>query len=191
MDAALARVAIAEPGHGVLLSPTWGGAAVNGKSFKVLPRSTFHPDPRRLVENRDVELRAHARSTAGRESISVGVSLQKPGRGSGPSVLPVGQLAGNRRLCLLRFRPAFLHLWYEQSRGRAMRNFDFFQQARSVNMQNIRPSRWRYSLAGTPLDKKLEYVISIRGQTTPVLVREVAGIVGPARGRSGRKHDSF
>jgi hypothetical protein len=57
VDAALARVAIAEPGHGVLLSPTWGGATVNGKSFKVLPRSTFHPDPRRLAENRTIALR--------------------------------------------------------------------------------------------------------------------------------------
>src|SRR6266478_5150867 len=57
VDAALARLALAEPGHGVLLSPTWGGESVNGKSFKVLPRSTFHPDPRRLAENREVELR--------------------------------------------------------------------------------------------------------------------------------------
>src|SRR6266436_8648513 len=56
VDAALARLALAEPGHGVLLSPTWGGATVNGKSFRVLPRSTFHPDARRLNENRSVEL---------------------------------------------------------------------------------------------------------------------------------------
>jgi len=56
VDAALASLTLAEPGHGVLLSPTWGCAAVNGKSFKVLPRLTFHPDPRRLNENRSVEL---------------------------------------------------------------------------------------------------------------------------------------
>jgi len=56
VDAALARLALAEPGHGVLLSPTWA-ALLNGKSFRVLPRSTFHPDARRLAENREVELR--------------------------------------------------------------------------------------------------------------------------------------
>src|SRR5712691_5615715 len=56
VDAELARIATAAPGNGVLLSPTWSDAALNGKSFKVLPRSTFHPDPRRLKENRSVEL---------------------------------------------------------------------------------------------------------------------------------------
>jgi hypothetical protein len=55
VDAALARLALAEPGHGVLLSPTWA-ALLNGKSFKVLPRATYHPDPRKLNENRSVEL---------------------------------------------------------------------------------------------------------------------------------------
>jgi len=33
-----------------------GGDALNGKSFKVLSRATYHPDPRRLDENRSVEL---------------------------------------------------------------------------------------------------------------------------------------
>jgi Helicase HerA, central domain len=85
VDAALARVAIAEPGHGVLLSPTWGGAAVNGKSFRVLPRSTFHPDPRRLAENREVELRP----------------LQEPRQAESPS--PWASLSGRMGRVLGRF----------------------------------------------------------------------------------------
>jgi hypothetical protein len=68
VDAALARVAVAEPGHGVLLSPTWGGASVNGKSFKVLPRQTLHPDPRRLNENRSVELCAPPVAVSGKQN---------------------------------------------------------------------------------------------------------------------------
>ena len=56
VPAALEHLSTAKPGHGMAWSPTWGGDSVNGKSFKVLPRSTFHPDPRRLKENRSVEL---------------------------------------------------------------------------------------------------------------------------------------
>ena len=45
-----------QPGHGMVLSPTWG-PDVSGKSFRTLPRTTYHPDPRRLAENRAVALK--------------------------------------------------------------------------------------------------------------------------------------
>jgi hypothetical protein len=56
VPAALEKLSLAKPGHGMVWSPTWGGESVNGRSFKVLPRQTFHPDPRRLNENRSAEL---------------------------------------------------------------------------------------------------------------------------------------
>ena len=45
------------PCNGLVLSPTWG-PDVSGKGLKALPRTTYHPDPRRLAENRAVVLKA-------------------------------------------------------------------------------------------------------------------------------------
>jgi hypothetical protein len=56
VPAALEKLSVAKPGHGMVWSPTWGGESVGGRSFKVLPRATYHPDPRKLNENRSVEL---------------------------------------------------------------------------------------------------------------------------------------
>jgi hypothetical protein len=57
VDAALKKLSVMQPGHGMVLSPTWG-PEVSGKTFKSLPRTTYHPDPRRLAENRAVALKA-------------------------------------------------------------------------------------------------------------------------------------
>ena len=57
VDAALKKLSVMQPGQGMVLSPTWG-PEVSGKCFKSLPRTTFHPDPRRLAENRSVALKA-------------------------------------------------------------------------------------------------------------------------------------
>jgi hypothetical protein len=40
----------------MVFSPTWG-PDVSGKSFRSLPRTTYHPDPRRLAQNRAVALK--------------------------------------------------------------------------------------------------------------------------------------
>jgi len=81
VDAALKQLSVAQPGHGIVLSPTWGGAAVSGRSFKALSRSTYHPDPRRLAENRVVELRAMPESRIiGRQRTWVSSLGEKLGR---------------------------------------------------------------------------------------------------------------
>jgi hypothetical protein len=56
VDAALKKLSVMQPGHGMVLSPTWG-PEVSGKSFRALPRTTYHPDPRKLAQNRAVALK--------------------------------------------------------------------------------------------------------------------------------------
>lgn len=41
-----------------------------------------------------------------------------------------------------------------------------------VKLEDLRPSPWRYSKA-TPTDRKLAYVLTLRGQTMPILVRDI------------------
>jgi hypothetical protein len=55
-----------------------------------------------------------------------------------------------------------------------MRIPNLVRYERRVEMNAINPSPWRYSKSGTPLDRKLSYTISIRGQTRPILVREIS-----------------
>ena len=57
VDATLKKLSVMQPGHGMVLSPTWA-PEVSGKAFRSLPRTTYHPDPRRVTENRTVELRS-------------------------------------------------------------------------------------------------------------------------------------
>lgn len=54
MEEAIKRLAVAPVGTGMIWSPSWG--KMEGVAFKALPRSTYHPDPRRLLENRSVRL---------------------------------------------------------------------------------------------------------------------------------------
>lgn len=42
-----------------------------------------------------------------------------------------------------------------------------------VEVEKVRPTAFRYSRVGPPMDAKLAYVLSRRGQTRPVLVREI------------------
>ena|SRR2546425_305034 len=56
LDKELEKLSVASAGHGVVWSPTWA-PDVSGNCFRTLARSTYHPDPRRLAENRAVRLR--------------------------------------------------------------------------------------------------------------------------------------
>jgi uncharacterized protein len=57
VDSALKKLSVMQPGHGMVLSPTWG-PEISGNTFRSLPRTTYHPDPRRLAQNRAVALSA-------------------------------------------------------------------------------------------------------------------------------------
>jgi DNA helicase HerA-like ATPase len=57
VDETLKQLSVMHPGHWIVLSPTWG-PDVSGNTFRSLPRTTYHPDPRKLAENRAVVLKA-------------------------------------------------------------------------------------------------------------------------------------
>lgn len=48
-----------------------------------------------------------------------------------------------------------------------------------AKLEDIRPSPFRYSRVGTPMDRKLAYVLAKRGQTRAILVRDISLSASP------------
>jgi hypothetical protein len=69
MKDAVEKLSSAPVGEGMIWSPSWGG--MNGRPFRGLERTTYHPDPRRLTENRAVALKFMPPTTTGSTRRSV------------------------------------------------------------------------------------------------------------------------